>query len=129
MSCHVMSLDNRSNSSSVSAIFSAVGSISSDDVIAYLNVGDTVKLIGGVLGPACPSTNPNCQSTSLKAPSASVITAAPLQPSSPTVVLIAPQGTASSMTVGGASDLWAPWLTNSALQSVNCVLVELMVVG
>ena len=50
-----------------------------------------MKLLGGLLGPACTSTNPNCQATSLKASTASVITAAPLQPSSPTVVLIAPQ--------------------------------------
>ena len=80
----------RSNSSSVSATFSAVVSASSAEIL-YLNVGGIVKLLGGLLGPACSSANPNCQSTSLKAPAASVITAAPLQPALPTVVLIAPQ--------------------------------------
>ena len=54
-----------------------------------------MKLLGALLGPACTSANPNCQATSLKAPTASVIAAAPLQPVLPTVVLIAPEVTSA----------------------------------
>jgi hypothetical protein len=76
------------NTSAVSASFGVLTNVASK--IAYLSIGDSVKLNGGLLKSFCLGTVDVCSSNPV-ASDMSVITLAPLQASTPTVIVNAPQ--------------------------------------
>ena len=115
----------------VKASFGIVTSILNN--IVYLNVGDTVTLIGGLLRAFCVDTTSICKLNPI-AQSGSVATLKPRNPSVPSVILIAPRSLGSNFNLsldptasyGNGGRLYASvtWMVSAISSGVPDVILN-----